>query len=58
MDTAEDTGRDTAVQQPIVSAAELAGEKGGISCNTTPTTFLLLLIVVVTTIIATRIRRK
>ena len=27
-----------------VAPAELAGEKGGISCNTTPTTFLLLLV--------------
>lgn len=61
IDTSSDTGNDTGEyndnHSEIVSAASLAGESGGISCNATPATFLGLLTILSAIIITTRSRR-
>ena len=61
MDTANDTGTDTGEHEckdPIVSAAALAGETGGISCSTTSVTFMFLIIAMSALTILTRKRRE
>ncbi len=61
MDTANDTGIDTGeheCKEPIVSAAALAGETGGISCSTTSVTFMFVMIAMSALIILTRKRRE
>ena len=61
MDTANDTGIDTGeheCKEPIVSAASLAGETGGISCSTTSVTFMFLMVAMSALIVLTRKRRK
>ncbi len=62
MDHEEDTSIDTGEiecreeQEPIVSAAKMAGESGGISCSSASTGILFFVIMFSAAIITTRFR--
>ena len=53
-----DTGDYECKEDPVISAAAWAGEKGGVSCNSTSSTVFLLIIIISLIIIASRAKIK
>ena len=51
-----DTGHYECREDPIISAAAWAGEKGGVSCSTSSTVGFLLVVIISIAIVATRLR--
>ncbi len=52
-----DSGNYECKEDPIISAAAWAGEKGGVSCSTSSTVTFLFIVIISIAIIATRLRK-
>ena len=53
-----DSGNYECKEDPIISAAAWAGEKGGVSCNSTSSAVFLIIVIISLIIIASRAKIK